>query len=63
MNPGQIAGFLWTVAVWFFLVSVFAFPIAYARWRRTEREDAARTEEVLGTLLHDHTHLYEQDAL
>lgn len=63
MNPGQIIGFLWTVAALFFLVSVFVFPISFAYWRKREKADAAETDRVLKGLLHDTSHAYEQDAL
>jgi hypothetical protein len=63
MNPGQIVGFLWTVAALFFLFSAFVFPICFAYWRAREKADAAETARVLDGLLHDTTHQYEQDAM
>lgn len=61
MNGGQVLGFLWTTAAAFFLISVFALPIAFAYWRAREREDAAKTEEVMDSLGYDRTndHIYD----
>lgn len=62
MNAGQIIGFLWTVAAIFFLISVFAFPICLAYWRKREREDAAKTEATLKRLGFDHSNAHIWDA-
>lgn len=63
MNGGQIVGFVWVVAVWFFLVSVFLFPISLSMWRARERQRAEETEKVLKTIGFNTSHQYEQDAL
>lgn len=63
MNVGRVLEFLYFVAFSFFILSVFAFPICFAYWRKREREDAAKTEETLRRLGFDHSHRFEQDAL
>lgn len=63
MNAGQIVGFVWTFLVWFFLVSVFVFPITLSYWRHNERLRAEQTEKTLESLGYDTTHRFEQDAM
>lgn len=63
MNPGQIVGFVWTLLVWFFIVSVFVFPITLSYWRHNERLRAEQTEAELKRCKADTTHRFEQDAL
>ena len=63
MNPGQLLGFAWVVACWFFLLAVFVLPVVNAYWRASERRDAKQTKAVMDSLLHDHSHQYEQDAM
>ena len=52
----MIAAFVWVGAAWLFLILVL-----FKRWRERERHDAAVTEEVLDSLLHDTTnsHIYD----
>lgn len=61
INSGQIANIAWFAVCWLFLIAVVG-SILLARWRRREREDAAKTEEVMGTLGFDHTHAHEYDG-
>lgn len=63
MNGGQIVGFIWTLLVWFFLVSVFVFPITLSYWRHNERLRAEQTEKTLESLGYDTTHEHEMDAM
>lgn len=63
MNPGQVVGFLWDLAVWFFILSVFVLPIVMNAWRRREKADAKRTEETLKATRFDRSGLHEMDAL
>ena len=63
MNAGNIAAVLWDAAVWFFLLSVFVFPVSLAMWKAREKQRAEETEETLESLGFDHSHRFEQDAL
>lgn len=56
-------GIAWTAAVWWFLLSVFVFPVLYVRWKKREKRDAAETDRTLRLLKSDTTHLHEMDAL
>lgn len=60
---GRLLQFAWTVGAVFFLIVWFVGPVALAYWRKREREDAAETERVLGTLGFDRSHAYEMDAM
>lgn len=60
---GHIAGFLWMLTFWVFILSVFVLPIVNAYWRAREKADAAETERVLGTLGFDTSHMHDQDAV
>lgn len=62
MNPGQIVGFVWTLLVWFFIVSVFVFPITLSYWRHNERLRAEQTEKTLESLGYDTSGNYIYDA-
>ena len=44
---GHAGAFAFDVAAWFFIVSFVVFPVLYARWKASERRDAAATEEAL----------------
>jgi len=62
MNPGQIVGFLWTVAAAFFLLSMFVFPVLYVRWKAREKRDAAATEQALQRCKADTSNLHIYDG-
>lgn len=47
MNSGQIVGFLYTLAVWCFLILVFVVPISLAYWYARERREREATKEAL----------------
>lgn len=61
MNPGQVVGLIWTVLVWFFILSVFVFPITLSYWRANERRRAEETEKVLKSCGFDTSgeHIYD----
>jgi len=60
---GHLLAYLFDVAFWFFVISVFVLPVVMSYWRAREKRDAERTAQILDSLLHDTTHQYEQDAL
>lgn len=62
MNAGRVLEFLYLLAFWFFIISVFVLPVAFAYWRRNEQLRAEATEEALESLGFDTSHLHEQDA-
>jgi hypothetical protein len=55
-------GIAWNVAAIWFLLSLFVFPVLYARWRRRERADAAETTRVLRLLKTDTSIDHRWDA-
>ena len=59
---GRLIELAWCAAAGSFLVFVWAC-VLLTRWHHREERDAAKTEEVLGSLLHDRSHQYEQDTL
>jgi hypothetical protein len=63
MNAGQVAGFLWDLAAWFFILSLVVLPLSYAAWRKREARRAAGTEETLQSLGFDTSHQHEMDAM
>lgn len=60
---GRVLEFLYLLAFWFFILSVFVFPVVFAYWRHNERKRADATEDTLQSLGFDHSHAYEQDAM
>lgn len=63
MNPGKVAEFLWMLAFWVFIISVFVFPVTLSYWRHNERLRAEQTEKTLESLGFDTSHQHEQDAM
>lgn len=62
MNAGQIAGFIWDLAAWFFILSLVVLPLSYAAWKKREARRAAETEETLQSLGFDTTNSHIWDA-
>lgn len=62
MNLGQIVGYLWTLLAFFFLLSVFLFPISLAYWRHREKAEQSATEAALRRCKADTTGNYRWDA-
>lgn len=58
---GRVVEFLWMLTFWFFVISVFLFPISLAYWHHNEKQRAKDTEETLKTLGFDTSgeHIYD----
>lgn len=48
---------------WFGIAWIFILAVLLKHWYRREHEEAAQTRVVMDSLLSDHTHQHEQDAL
>ncbi len=66
MNAGQIAGFIWDLLVWLFLLSIASASLiglvrkARARGRRLFRDEPLARVHALKS---NASHAYEQDAM
>jgi hypothetical protein len=61
ITEGQVASAAWIAVVWLFIIAVVG-SILLRNWYRREQEDAEHTEEVMGTLGFDHTHIHDWDG-
>jgi hypothetical protein len=58
----MIANVLFLGCAWLFLLATLG-GIALRAWRHREAADAAKTQAVMDSLLHDHSHVHEQDIV
>lgn len=63
MNAGRVMQFLWTLAFWWFVLSVFVLPVVFTYWRHNEKRRAAETEKTLESLGYDTSGAHYEDAL
>lgn len=62
MNAGRLLEFAYFVAFWFFIVSVFLFPVSLQYWKAREKRRAEETEAALKSLGFDRSNNHIYDA-